>query len=234
MSWFRFWAVVPAAGSARRMNRDTPKQYLSIASRPVIEWSIAPLLARAECAGVVVVLAEGDERWKHLSLARDSRIRTTVGGKERADSVLAGLAALSDQAQAEDWIAVHDAARPCLQDADLALLIDAVREDEVGGLLAVPVADTLKRADADGRVAQTVPRAGLWRAQTPQMFRYGLLTRALRQAAERSETVTDEAQAVEMLGLRPRLVLGSADNIKITVSEDLQRAERILKRRMAQ
>lgn len=234
MSSFRFWAVVPAAGSARRMNRDTPKQYLSIASRPVIEWSIAPLLARAECAGVVVVLAEGDERWKHLSLARDSRIRTTVGGKERADSVLAGLAALSDQAQAEDWIAVHDAARPCLQDADLALLIDAVREDEVGGLLAVPVADTLKRADADGRVAQTVPRAGLWRAQTPQMFRYGLLTRALRQAAERSETVTDEAQAVEMLGLRPRLVLGSADNIKITVSEDLQRAERILKRRMAQ
>jgi 2-C-methyl-D-erythritol 4-phosphate cytidylyltransferase len=234
MSSFRFWAVVPAAGSSRRMNRDTPKQYLSIENRPVIEWSIAPLLARPECAGVVVVLAEGDERWKQTSLARDRRVRTAIGGRERADSVLAGLAALANEAHEQDWIAVHDAARPCLDDVDLGHLIDAVSEDDVGGLLAVPVADTLKRADPEGRVAQTVPRAGLWRAQTPQMFRYALLARALRQAAERSEAVTDEAQAVEMLGVRPRLIFGSADNIKITISEDVQRAERILKRRMAQ
>lgn len=231
MSSLRFWAVVPAAGSSRRMNREMPKQYLPLADRLVIEWSLAPLLARADCAGVVVVLAEHDERWKSCPLARNERVRTAVGGRERADSVLAGLRSLADEASAQDWVAVHDAARPCLSDIDLNSLIDAVRDDEVGGLLAVPVSDTLKRADPEGRAEQTVPRSGLWRAQTPQIFRYQLLTRALSEASERSLAVTDEAQAVEMLGLRPRLVAGSADNIKITVSEDVQRAERILKRR---
>jgi 2-C-methyl-D-erythritol 4-phosphate cytidylyltransferase len=233
MSSFRFWAVVPAAGSSRRMNRDTPKQYLQLADRPVIEWSIAPLLARADCAGVVVVLAERDERWKSTSLANTSRIRTTIGGAERADSVLAGLTALAGEATEQDWVAVHDAARPCLSDIELGDLIDAVRGDDVGGLLAVPVSDTLKRAGADGRSEQTVPRTGLWRAQTPQMFRYQILANALKQAGERALGVTDEAQAVELLGLRPRLIPGSADNIKITVPEDVQRAERILQRRMA-
>jgi 2-C-methyl-D-erythritol 4-phosphate cytidylyltransferase len=233
MASFRFWAVVPAAGSSRRMNRDTPKQYLSLADRLVIEWSLAPLLARSDCAGIVVVLADRDERWRECSLSCNERVRTTRGGKERADSVLAGLTALAGEVGERDWVAVHDAARPCLSDVDLGSLIDAVREDEVGGLLAVPVSDTLKRADAEGRVEQTVARAALWRAQTPQMFRHGLLARALQEAQARSTAVTDEAQAVEMLGLRPRLVRGSADNIKITVSEDVQRAERILERRHA-
>jgi 2-C-methyl-D-erythritol 4-phosphate cytidylyltransferase len=223
---------MPAAGSSRRMNRDTPKQYLPLAGRLVIEWALAPLLARPECAGAVVVLAERDERWQSSSLARDARVRTTTGGRERADSVLAGLKALQGVAREQDWVAVHDAARPCLSDCELTNLIQAVRGDEVGGLLAIAVSDTLKRAGDDGRAEQTVPRAGMWRAQTPQMFPYRLLVRALETANERSLTVTDEAQAVEMLGLRPKLVPGSADNIKITVPEDVRRAERILKKWM--
>jgi 2-C-methyl-D-erythritol 4-phosphate cytidylyltransferase len=229
MSHFRFWAVVPAAGSSRRMGRDTPKQYLPLAQRRVIEWSLAPLLARADCAGIVVVLPPRDEQWDSVPLARNSRITTAVGGQERADSVLAGLESLASQAKSEDWIAVHDAARPCLSVADLDRLIEGVRDDRVGGLLALPVADTLKRVDANGRSQETVARAGLWHAQTPQMFRFALLMRALAQAIERGCMVTDEAQAVELLGLRPRLIPGSADNIKITVAEDMTRAERILR-----
>lgn len=205
-----------------------PKQYLQLAGRSVLEWSLAPLLARDDCAGVVVVLASGDQHWAKLSVARATRVRTAIGGGERADSVRAGLLALSDQLGADDWVLVHDAARPCLDANELASLIQRVQGDEVGGLLAAPVVDTLKRSDAAGRVSETVSRSGLWRAMTPQMFRHGILSRALAQAAQGGVAVTDESQAVELLGLRPLLVEGSADNIKITVAEDLQRAGRIL------
>jgi 2-C-methyl-D-erythritol 4-phosphate cytidylyltransferase len=205
-----------------------PKQYLHLAARTVLEWSIAPLLAREDCAGVVVVLASGDQHWATLAVAGDTRVRTVIGGGERADSVLAGLLALKDLLSVDDWVLVHDAARPCLRPDELASLIDRVRDDAVGGLLAAPLVDTLKRSDGADRVAQTVSRAGLWRAMTPQMFRLGLLTRALTEAAQRGVVVTDESQAVELLGLRPLLVAASADNIKITVADDLQRAGRIL------
>jgi 2-C-methyl-D-erythritol 4-phosphate cytidylyltransferase len=205
-----------------------PKQYSQLAGRSVLEWSLAPLLAREDCAGMVVVLAAGDERWPTLTVAADTRVRAVTGGGERADSVLSGLRALQGQASADDWVLVHDAARPCLQPADLTALIDRVRTDEVGGLLAAPLVDTLKRADDAARITQTVNRAGLWRALTPQMFRYAVLLSALTEAAQRGVAVTDDSQAVELLGLRPLLVAGSVDNIKITVAEDLQRAERIL------
>ena len=149
------------------------------------------------------------------------------------DSVLAGLGILQTRAAPDDWVLVHDAARPCLTAADVENLLIELRDDAVGGLLAAPVVDTLKRADDGGRVAQTVAREKLWRALTPQMFRRDILQRALEGALARGVAVTDEAQAVEALGLQPKLVAGDADNIKITLPEDLPRAERILKSRSA-
>lgn len=228
-SSFRFRAVVPAAGSSRRMGDGVlPKQYLQLAGRSVLEWSLAPLLARDDCAGVVVVLAPGDRHWATLPVAGNTRVRTAIGGGERADSVRAGLLALKAQLSGDDWVLVHDAARPCLHPDEVALLIDHVRSDAVGGLLASPLVDTLKRSDGADRVAETVSRTGLWRAMTPQMFRFGVLTQALAEAAQRGVAVTDESQAVELLGLHPLLVAGSADNIKITVADDLRRAGQIL------
>lgn len=224
----KLWVVVPAAGNARRMASSVPKQYSQLCGRSVLEWSVAPFLARPDCAGVMVALAADDQHWTSLALSRDSRVGTTVGGAERSSSVQQGLAALRDRAGRDDWVLVHDAARPCLSGSDLDRLVVALQDDDVGGLLACAVMDTLKKSDADGRVAATVSRTDLWRALTPQMFRYELLERALAQAAQQHVSVTDEAQAVELLGLQPRLVAGSADNIKITVPEDLARAEQIL------
>lgn len=225
--------VVPAAGSARRMGGSRPKQYLPLAGRTVIEWSLAPFLAHARTAAIVVVLADQDLRWPQTTLAGESKIATTVGGAERMDSVLAGLRALQDRAAPDDWVLVHDAARPCLSATDLDRLLNELNDDPVGGLLAAPVVDTLKRADDGSRVSQTVPREKLWRALTPQMFRRDILQRALEEALARGFAVTDEAQAVEALGLQPKLVAGDPDNLKITLPEDLPRAERILQSRSA-
>jgi len=228
-SAFRFWAIVPAAGRGARMVAEgAPKQYLRIAQKTVLEWSVGALLNRQDCAGVVVVLAEGDEHWAQLELRHDSRVIAARGGSQRTDSVAAGLEALASRCHENDWVLVHDAARPCLSAHDLQQLIETLRDDEVGGLLGTPIVDTLKRSDGEGLVAQTVSREGLWRALTPQMFRYGLLRRALIEARSRGAAVTDEAQAVEFLGLKPRLVPGNADNIKVTLVDDLRRAERIL------
>ena len=235
MSNLRFWAVIPAAGSGRRMSGATkPKQYLPLAGRTVIEWALDPLLSHPGCSGVIVVLGSEDQHWQRLSTATDPRITTTYGGAERADSVRAGLAILRDRCNDADWVLVHDAARPCLPADDLQRLLHGVQDDQVGGLLAAPLVDTLKRADGSQRVAQTINREHLWRAQTPQMFRYGLLNQALAQAAEQRIAVTDDSQALELLGSQPLLVVGDADNIKITLTEDLQRAERILSHREGQ
>ena len=224
----RFWVIIPAAGSSQRMAGTIPKQYLPLAGRTVLEWSLAPFLARSEFHAIVVALAAGDERWATLPESRDPRIVTVTGGVQRADSVRAGLAVIAEHAQAQDWILVHDAARPCLDPADLARLLDALADDPVGGLLASPVADTLKRAGLDQRVETTVTREQLWRAMTPQMFRYGLLWQALEQGVAEGARLTDEAAAVEELGLKPLLVPGRTDNLKITVPEDLALAERVL------
>jgi 2-C-methyl-D-erythritol 4-phosphate cytidylyltransferase len=228
-----YWVIVPAAGSARRMGAAVPKQYLSLAGRTVIEWSLAPFLQRERTNGVVVVLSEGDPRWSQTALAGHTKIITTTGGAERMDSVLAGLQALETHVSASDWVLVHDAARPCLSSTDLDRLLNELSDDEVGGLLAAPVVDTLKRADDQQRVDDTVSREKLWRALTPQMFRFELLRRALLSAVDNRVAVTDEAQAIEALGLRPKLVAGDADNVKITLPEDLLRAERILRARSA-
>ena len=215
------------------MGAAVPKQYLPLAGRTVIEWSLAPFLQRERTSGIVVVLSEGDPRWSQTALAGHAKIVTTAGGAERMNSVLAGLQALESRAAARDWVLVHDAARPCLSSADLDRLLTELSNDDVGGLLAAPVVDTLKRADDQQRIDQTVPREKLWRALTPQMFRFELLRRALPSAIRNGIAVTDEAQAIEALGLRPKLVVGDADNVKITLPEDLPRAERILRARSA-
>lgn len=226
MAVTRFWTVVPAAGSGQRMGAGSvPKQYLPLAGATVIEHALRPFLEHPGCSRIIVAIAADDRRWPQLECSRHPKVTSVIGGRERTDSVLAGLEALRGP-ESRDWILVHDAARPCLSAGELAALLEALAGDDVGGLLAAPVVDTLKRVESD-RVTQTVDRAALWRALTPQMFRYDILLRALRSVGDSSAANTDEAQAVERLGLRPRVVHGSADNLKITIPEDLVRAEHI-------
>jgi 2-C-methyl-D-erythritol 4-phosphate cytidylyltransferase len=218
--------VIPAAGVGRRMGGELSKQYRRMCGRTILEYAIEPFFRHAEVVELAVVHAIDDEQIRTLRW-NDSRVKFVLGGAERADSVLAGLNALN--AGDQDWVLVHDAARPCLHRNDLSRLIDELRSDEVGGLLATPVTDTLKRSDNRYEVLATVPREGLWRALTPQMFRYSMLKRALVSAREQGFRVTDEASAVEALGLRPKLVVGRADNIKVTVPEDIALAEFIVR-----
>jgi 2-C-methyl-D-erythritol 4-phosphate cytidylyltransferase len=234
MAAVKHWVVVPAAGSSRRMGDVfQPKQYLQLLGRTVLEWALAPFLARSDCNGIIVVLARDDQLWRTLQLSAHPRITTAIGGTERSDSVSAGLVALAGRADDRDWVLVHDAARPCLTAEDLDRLLRELQSDEVGGLLAAPIVDTLKRGDDAERVAETISRQALWRALTPQMFRLDTLRRALSAAKESNIAVTDEARAIEALGLRPRLVAGDPDNVKITLPEDLRRAERLLRSRSA-
>ena len=227
----RRWAVVPAAGQGSRFGTDVPKQYTPLLGRPIVSWSVSSLLADPALAGVMVALSPGDTRWASIAESRDPRVHTCQGGERREHSVANALEALSGDARDTDWVLVHDAARPCLRGEDLQALVDALQEDAVGGLLAVPVSDTLKRADDSARVEATVPREALWSALTPQMFRFGLLRRALALCLERGRAVTDEASAIECLGLRPILVRGHADNIKVTNPEDAALAAAILRSR---
>jgi len=222
----RHIALVPAAGSGARFGSETPKQYLPLAGKPLIFHSLAVLCRCPRIEQVCVVLSPGDEWWASFDWSElGVHLRVVYcGGETRAETVVNGLQALADQVTADDWVLVHDAARPCLSPARLLALCDELATDPVGGLLAVPVADTLKRADAGQRVAATEPRDGLWQAQTPQMFRYGLLCKALSSDL----SVTDEASAIEAEGLQPRLVRSDASNLKVTFPADLRLAELIL------
>jgi len=211
----------------------------------VLEWSLAALRREPRVQGIVVVLAPDDKRWPGIAAAMaDAKVQATIGGASRQESVMNGLRALEGQAAAEDWILVHDAARPCLTSTDLAALIDAVeaqdvaveaRDDETGAgtvngaLLAAPIVDTVKRAGRDGIAVDTVDREGLWRALTPQVFGFAHLKAALDEVLRVGQPVTDEAQAMERRGLRARLVGGSPLNIKVTRAEDLSMAEAILR-----
>ncbi len=224
----RRWAVVPAAGRGERYGGRIAKQYQCILGRPVLSWSLGALLEERSIRAVVVALAAGDRRFRNLAEAADPRVRTCLGGVSRDLSVANALEALADVAREEDWVLVHDAARPCLAPQDLRRLLREAGRDAVGGLLATPVADTLKGEGPDGHSERTIPRDGLWRALTPQMFRFGLLRRALALSHERGRAVTDEASAVEALGLRPLLVRGRGDNIKLTRADDRGLAAAIL------
>lgn len=215
------------------MGEAIPKQYLRLAGRTVIEHTLLRLGRCRQIAGIVVALAEDDDWWEALSVQCDCPIMTVTGGPERHVSVLNALRRLGDIAGPRDWVLVHDAARPCLRAADLDRLIAALADHPVGGLLGVPVADTLKRADGAGNVLGTLSREGVWRALTPQMFRLDDLRRAIEQAMARHTPITDEAAAIEAMGLAPRVIEGSADNIKITAPQDLALAELFLRHQEA-
>ena len=226
----RAWAIVPAAGSGRRMGAGVAKQYLLLRGRPLLSFALEPLLRCRRIEAVVLVVAAGDEDWRG-SVPEGERVLAVTGGAERCHSVLNGLAQLADLAAPEDWVLVHDAARPCLSGAELDALFEELAGNPVGGLLAVALADTLKAADENRRVMATLPREGLWRALTPQMFRYGLLHAALADAVAAGVLVTDEATAMERAGHRPALVAGRAANLKVTGPEDLLLAEAVLRHR---
>ena len=230
----RLWAIVPAAGRGERFASAThglPKQYTTLAGRSVLEWSLRALLAEPRVHAIVVVLAANDPHWPAISAKLNSpRLLCTIGGAQRQDSVMNGLDFLLPKAAPEDWILVHDAARPCLSGEDLGALIDAVASvpgnAAAGAVLAAPIVDTVKRELRGG--LETVDRTDLWRALTPQVFGFAQLRRALQDALQAGIAVTDEAQALERAGLRPTLVRGSPFNIKVTRVEDLELAARIL------
>ncbi|BAP43876.1 2-C-methyl-D-erythritol 4-phosphate cytidylyltransferase [Pseudomonas sp. LJDD11] len=218
-----FWAVIPAAGVGARMAADRPKQYLQLGALTIVEHSLLCFLDHPRLKGLVISLAADDPYWPALPCALDSRVQRVDGGKERADSVLNALLHLHAQgADDDDWVLVHDAARPNLSRGDLDNLLSVLADDPVGGLLAVPARDTLKRADDQGRVTETVDRSLIWQAYTPQMFRLGTLHRALADSLVAHAAITDEASAIEWAGQAPRLVEGRSDNIKVTRPEDLE------------
>jgi 2-C-methyl-D-erythritol 4-phosphate cytidylyltransferase len=228
-----FYALIPAAGYGSRMGDELPKQYVRLAGKPMISHTLHALCSSPRIRAVFAVLAPVDNEWFRHDWSEFSPklVVLQCGGATRAESVLNGLNAAREVSSItdNDWVLVHDAARPCLGSKQLSELMDELADDEVGGLLAVPVADTLKRSDSNGRVERTEPREKLWQAQTPQMFRCGLLLEALSTSG--GAAMTDDAGAIEALGLHPKLVLSDARNLKVTYPQDLALAELILKNR---
>lgn len=223
----QYYGLIPAAGTGSRMGVDLPKQYLDINGQPMIYFAIRALIDSPHITRVFVVLAAEDMWWAKYdwSVFGDKLCVLRCGGATRALSVTNGLAAM--ECEGDDWVLVHDAARPCLTSAMIAMLINAVGHNEIGGLLAIPVADTLKRAQGQ-HVSATEPRAGLWQAQTPQMFRRAQLQQAL--ALDNGHEVTDEASAIEALGHAPLLVAADSSNLKVTYPNDLIMARMILEK----
>ena len=220
----KYWAVIPAAGVGKRMQADRPKQYLELHGRTVLEHTLSRFLEHPLISGVVVAVTDGDPYWQDLRISHP-KLFTASGGKERCHSVLNALQVLQLQADGNDWVLVHDAARPCLRNEDLDHLIEALKDHPIGGLLGLPVADTMKRTAGDDTVLETVPREHLWRALTPQMFRLGDLYQALDTALRNNQLVTDDASAMELAGKAPKMVEGHGDNLKITRPQDLRLAE---------
>lgn len=215
----RFHVIIPAAGSGSRMGADAPKQYLRLNGKSLIQHVIKVFDQATKINSVHIVLSEDDAHWRSTYLNLSSKAQVHYcGGETRAMTVLNGLQAIASQVAEDDWVLVHDAARPGLSNVLLNQLISSLENDAVGGLLALPLADTLKRADSEQRVAATLPRNDLWQAQTPQMFRYGTLKKAL---SSYGGTATDEAEAIESLGLKPKLVNGELRNLKVTYPQDL-------------
>jgi len=222
-------ALVPAAGTGTRLGDALPKQYLAINHRPLIFHALAALSAVTRVSRIVVVLSPDDRHWQSLMAAAGhtlgGRIETLpVGGASRGESVVNGLLSLAGDMQPDDWVLVHDAARPCIRTELIEQFIDELESDPIGGLLALPLADTIKQADGTLRAEKTLPRDGVWRAQTPQMFRYAMLKTALQKMPQ----ATDEAQAIEALGHRPKLVMGDSANLKVTYAPDLKLARMLL------
>lgn len=232
----RVWCVVPAAGVGRRMGGQTPKQYLLVpgSSRKVIDITLKRLINIDCIEKIVVSIGVEDDYWSSLDIATHSKIETAVGGEERCHSVLSGLNKLKQWAEDDDWVLVHDVARPCIRVQDIERLIDEVSRSSEGGLLGYPVRDTMKRTDASRKITDTVDRNDLWHALTPQMFRLGSLIEAIQSSLDSGVIVTDEASAIERLGIAPIMVEGASDNIKITRPDDLILASLYLKNQISE
>ena len=223
MTKTKFWGIVPAAGVGKRMNADRPKQYLLLSEKTVIEQTLIRLIDAQVFEKIIVAISDDDPYWNDLSISTHERIIRAKGGKERADSVLNALTAIENQADENDWVLVHDAARPCITSEDIQKLILELHHDDIGGILALSSHDTLK--DVDGlQIISTHDRNRIWRALTPQMFRYGALKKAL-EINQGNGAITDEASALEFQGFSPKIVEGRSDNIKITRPEDLALAQ---------
>ena len=215
------WAIVPAAGNGSRMQADRPKQYLNLCDKPVIMHTLERLISHPQIAGVVVAVADNDPYWSLLAIPESWPLYRAAGGVERADSVLNALNFLKNITDSDPWVLVHDAARPCLRHSDIDRMLAELSQDPVGGILGVPVTETVKRVDPQNRIIETVSRDNLWRAATPQMFRLQTLIKALEQTRLAQCKVTDEASAMEYAGYQPTMVEGHADNLKITLPKDL-------------
>lgn len=223
------WAVIPAAGIGQRVGASKPKQYLQIADKTVLQHAVSNFVDNDRIAGLIISLHSNDQTFTTLNFcSENTSIYTVTGGDSRAESVLNALNFLDDIASEQDFVLVHDAARPCLKRLDLDTLMDCCLQDDVGGILAAPVSDTIKKVSSD-RVLGTLDRDQIWRALTPQMFKLGLLKQALTSAINNSVLITDEASAIENAGYNPIIVAGCEQNIKITYSSDLKIAEMFLK-----
>ena len=222
------WAVVPAAGVGKRVGDALPKQYLRLHHQTILEWSLERLLQVPTIQKIVVALSDGDEYWPELKIMAHERIETAEGGFERCHSVLNGLHVLNRLADDADWVLVHDAARPCVRVADIENLIATANKHEQGGILAMPVRDTMKLSNKNNEIECTVNRDSLWHALTPQLFKFAELKQALQTALEDGFELTDEASAMEYAGQKPLLVAGHSDNIKVTLPEDLHLAAHFL------
>lgn len=220
----KYWGIVPAAGVGKRMQADRPKQYLLLNNKTVIEQTLARLLEVEQITAVVVAISKEDPFWPKLEISKNSRVLTAPGGKERADSVLFALQSIANKADDNDWVLVHDAARPCITKTDVEKLISELQDHSVGGILALASHDTLKSVN-NMLITDTVDRSSIWRALTPQMFRYGALKHALQEAADKGWIMTDDASAMELQGQQPKIIAGRSDNLKITRPEDLALAQ---------
>lgn len=223
-----YYVLIPAAGVGSRMGEAMPKQYMPLAGKTVIEHTLAVFLADPRFEKIIVTLNPDDAIWPTLSISQHKKIVTVLGGTSRPQSVLNGLLHLEAVANLDDWVLVHDAVRPCVQESDLNKLLAAVKDHSVGGLLATPEPNTLKKCEA-ATVVTTLPRENIWQALTPQMFRLRKLLPALQAVLNKQQNITDDAMALELLGERPLIVAGRRDNIKITYPDDLQLAEKILR-----
>ena len=224
----RYWVVIPAAGVGKRMGVDKPKQYIEVSNKTIIEHTIKCFLDREEIEKVVVAISNTDEYWPELQISKHEKVITAPGGAERYQSVFNGLKELQDKAEQNDWVLVHDAARPCLSQSAIDRLMIELREHEVGGILAMPCRDTMKRSNEKREIIDTVERESLWHAQTPQMFKYEKLYSAISDVLKKDIVVTDEAMAIELSGFKPLLVRGQQENIKITHKDDLKYLETYL------
>ncbi len=230
------WAVVPAAGFGQRFSdapgETRPKQYFSILGKTVIEHSLQAILRSCPHVQIVVAISDKDSYWSELEIAAHPQIETVQGGKERSDSVLAGLSAIQHRARSDDWVLVHDAARPCIASKDILSMLDALHDHKIGGVLSVPAVDTLKKIDSNGHVAETLDRQLIYQAQTPQIFRYELLREALLDAVKHGVAISDESAAVERLGHKVLLHVGQRSNVKLTYSSDVAAIEATLREQL--